>query len=229
MDKKLQEMLANFEKYFKDLSIFNSGTEKILNETGGRGLYDVLTFDLSKVRTEKQENFSGDRCRALTYNGNALIKIRFNNLKNPQIVLKKNVTYMGPFTKFYITNSAVTGGVLKLAVGTRGMFKIEGNEEHIPVRKYLKSADASGNPTVWTPTSGYRFVITDIIFSTDTQLSVEFQDGGTAFITMYHAVDGGFVCNCVTPITSNKVDNLLTIDTSGIGNVGVTVLGYEDD
>jgi len=229
MDKKLQEMLAKFEKYFKDLSIFNSGTEKILNETGGQGIYDVKTFDLSKARSDKVVNFTGDRTRALTYNGNALIKIRFNNLKNPQIVLKKNVTYMGPFTKLYITNSAVTGGVLKLAVGTRGMFKIEGNEEHIPVIKDLQSADASGNPTVWTPTSGYRFVITDILFSTDAQLSVEFQDGGTVFIKMYLAVDGGFVSNFKTPIPGKAVDSLLTIDTSGAGNVSVTVVGYEDD
>ena len=93
--------------------------------------------------------------------------------------------------------------------------------------KDIQSADATTATTIWNPTSGTKFVITDLIVSTDTAMSLTFNDGTNIIIRVYLTADGGFVSNFQTPIASTTTDNNFTVIASVAGNISVTATGCE--
>ena len=95
------------------------------------------------------------------------------------------------------------------------------------VNKHVSSADATGGVTIWDPTSGKKFVVTDLIISTDTAMTVTIKDGATNIMVLYLAANGGAVSNFQTPLESSTADNNLTVTASTAGNIAVTATGYE--
>jgi len=95
------------------------------------------------------------------------------------------------------------------------------------VNKHVSSADATGGVTVWDPTAGKKFVVTDLIISTDTAMTVTIKDGATNIMVLYLAANGGAVSNFQTPLQSSTADNNLTVTASTSGNIAVTATGYE--
>jgi len=85
--------------------------------------------------------------------------------------------------------------------------------------------------TIWDPTTGTKFVITDIILSFSAAGAITIFDGTDS--TTYRvakingAQNGGMVCNYAKPYISATVDNILKY-TTGAGAAGsLTVNGYE--
>ena len=95
------------------------------------------------------------------------------------------------------------------------------------VNKHVSSADATGGVTIWDPTSGKKFVVTDLIISTDTDMTVTIKDGANAVMVLYLAANGGAVSNFQTPLQSSAANNNLSVLTSATGNIAVTATGYE--
>lgn len=86
--------------------------------------------------------------------------------------------------------------------------------------------------TIWTPSSGMRFVLASAIISTDTAMRVAIVDDSD--IQGQRPVDGGFSAfggvspNLVpVPYPAKSVGNALKVVTSGVGIVRVRVSGWE--
>lgn len=85
--------------------------------------------------------------------------------------------------------------------------------------------------TIWGPTTGTKFVITDIILSFSAAGAITVFDGtdSTTYrvIKINGAANGGMVCNYRKPYISAAADNILKY-TTGAGAAGsMTVIGYE--
>ena len=84
--------------------------------------------------------------------------------------------------------------------------------------------------TVWDPTGGKKFVITNIIISCSAACTVtifdQTDDTTNRILKGYFAANGGLVSNFSQPIISSTADNILKITTSAAGG-SLTVFGYE--
>lgn len=83
--------------------------------------------------------------------------------------------------------------------------------------------------TLYTPTSGARFVLTSIVISTDAPGRVAIVDdadtAGSRLPGGYFAANGGLALTGEWP--SAAADNVAKVVTDGAGNTFVTVEGYE--
>lgn len=95
------------------------------------------------------------------------------------------------------------------------------------VHKYV-ALSTTGETTVWDPTSGKKFVITDIAVSATAAGTCTLRDGsgGSTLWIASLATNGGFVLDLQTPIESSTADNILTAQASAITQY-VLVTGYE--
>lgn len=95
------------------------------------------------------------------------------------------------------------------------------------VCKYVALANTN-ETTVWDPTEGTKFVITDIFVSATAAGTCTFKDGtaGTTFLIGSFAANGGMVSNLQTPIQSATANNNLTA-TASAATQYITVCGYE--
>jgi hypothetical protein len=93
------------------------------------------------------------------------------------------------------------------------------------------SADATTATAVTdAPTGGQKIVITDIIFSSDTEMNLLFeeQDSGTDVFKVFVPANGA---GQITPRGKCKLataDKKLTVKASAAGNIAVTVLYYSE-
>lgn len=95
------------------------------------------------------------------------------------------------------------------------------------VWKYV-ALSATTETTIWDPTGGTKFVITDIMVSASAAGTCTLRDntaGSTIWIASL-AANGGFVSNLQTPIQSATADNILTAQASAATQY-VLVSGYE--
>ena len=95
------------------------------------------------------------------------------------------------------------------------------------VWKYV-ALSATTETTVWDPSAGTKFVITDIFVSATAAGTCTLRDGtaGSTFLIGSFAANGGMVSNLQTPIQSATADNNLTAQASATTQY-VTVCGYE--
>ncbi|TVL99575.1 MAG: hypothetical protein CV087_17605 [Candidatus Brocadia sp. WS118] len=95
------------------------------------------------------------------------------------------------------------------------------------IRKYLASGDTNEN-TVWDPTAGKKFVITDIVVSATAAGTCTLRDGtgGSTIMILSFAANGGWSSNLTSPIISATADNNLTIQASAATQY-IMVTGYE--
>ncbi|MBA7496678.1 hypothetical protein ES702_07287 [subsurface metagenome] len=250
MDKFIQERFDRLERKFQTPFIYNVDSDFILQQTGGDGLYYLFEIDLSTARINKKFTWRGDRLLILDCEASA--SMRLNNTNNSLIDLTKIRKIKAPMREFYITNSASAGNYLRILAGSKGMFEIDydletaldtlettletiyarQNETIIdkitPVPNDFQSADQSGSAgVIWNPTAGKKWVLSDIIISSDTALTLEFDDGTALFLKLYLSANGGAVSNFRVPIVSATADNDLTVQTSGAGNISITTSGWE--
>ena len=95
------------------------------------------------------------------------------------------------------------------------------------IRRYV-ALGTTNETTIWDPTAGTKFVVTDIHVSATAAGTCTIRDG-TAGATIWVAslaANGGFITNLQTPIQSTVADNILTAQASAITQY-VLVTGYE--
>jgi len=97
-----------------------------------------------------------------------------------------------------------------------------------PMRKYVALAGV-GETTIWDPTAGTKFVVTDIIVSCTANAGITMRDGtgGAIIMQMVMLANTTVSMNLQTPIMSTTADNNFTAQTSA-ATVGITLLGYEE-
>lgn len=97
-----------------------------------------------------------------------------------------------------------------------------------PMRKYVALGGLL-ETTVWDPTAGTKFVITDIIVSCTANAGITFRDGtaGATFMSFIMLANTTISMNLQTPFVSTAADNNFTAQTSAI-TVAITVSGYEE-
>jgi len=95
------------------------------------------------------------------------------------------------------------------------------------VVKYV-ALSGTGETTIWDPTTGTSFVITDIFVSATAAgtCTLRLNTAGATFLIASLAENGGFVSNLQTPIQGAAVNHILTAQASAATQY-VTVCGYE--
>jgi len=103
---------------------------------------------------------------------------------------------------------------------------------YTPVRKYYTYAGAVTDGIIWSPASGKKFVVTDLIINISAASAVTLEEdlaGGDSPVAKFEfAANGGVSTNFQTPLASGEDDADLLITTTA-GNVYVTAIGYEID
>lgn len=124
--------------------------------------------------------------------------------------------------------SNVIAGMNTLPPGTNiiGAVKID-TINYTTIHKSGDYSTAQTDTNLWTPTSGKKFVITDIIISTDTSMTVTLKDDTTTIRKYYLQANTTIVENLHTPYTSIAADNILKITSSAAGNHYISIQGYE--
>ena len=100
-------------------------------------------------------------------------------------------------------------------------------DRNVPVINDAQYTTTVTSGTVWTPTGGKKFVMTDMLISTKDATSVSILDGTTKVFEAYLAANGGVVSNFKTPIQSTTADNSLHITTDTASTLSITTTGYE--
>ena len=128
------------------------------------------------------------------------------------------------------TTSAVSGGTLDTGLLATGNLNYNGAawiDRNVPVINDAQYTTTVTSGTVWTPTGGTKFVMTDLLISTKDATSVSILDGTTKVFEAYLAANGGVVSNFKTPIQSTTADNSLHITTDTASTLSITTTGYE--
>ncbi len=114
-----------------------------------------------------------------------------------------------------VTSTAIIGAVKRDIVN------------YTKVWKYV-ALSGTGETTIWDPTGGKKFVVTDIIVSAAAEGTCTLRDGtaGSTIFIASLAEFGGFSTNFQTPVQSATADNILTAQAS-VATQYVFVSGYE--
>jgi hypothetical protein len=96
-----------------------------------------------------------------------------------------------------------------------------------PIRKYVVLGGV-GETTLWDPTAGTKWVVTDLIISCTANAGITIRDGtaGATFMTFVVLANTTLSINLQTPFLSVAADNNLTAQTSA-ATVAITTSGYE--
>ena len=128
-----------------------------------------------------------------------------------------------------MVNSGVDGSrnVYPILTDTSGRQIVTSIDTYTKVQKYV-ALSGTGETTLWDPTSGTKFVITDIAVSASAAGTFTLRDGtaGTTLWIASLAANGGFVINFQTAIQSSTANNNLTGQASAATQY-VLVTGYE--
>lgn len=120
------------------------------------------------------------------------------------------------------TNNIGDVDVLTLPDGTKTF-----SENQTKVPKSATYTTAQTDTTLWDPTTGERFNLTDILVSVDSDITVTIKDGSNIIRIYYLIANGGVVENLISEYVSTAINNNLTITTVGAGNCFIAVSGYE--
>lgn len=103
---------------------------------------------------------------------------------------------------------------------------------YTPVRKYYTNAGAVTDGVVWSPASGKKWVVTDLVINTSAAATVTLEEdlsaGDSVVMKLDLAANGGVSTNFQTPLQSGEDDADLLVTTSA-GNIYITAIGYEID
>ena len=102
--------------------------------------------------------------------------------------------------------------------------------DEFDVKKYYTSAGAATDGIVWSPGTGAKWAVTDLIISVSAATTVTLEDdlaaGDSVVMKLDLAANGGAVINLQTPLVSAEKDADLLVTTSA-GNIYITAVGYE--
>lgn len=127
----------------------------------------------------------------------------------------------------WLLNADVTQ-VEKDRIVTGIVTALKGKPAYTPVKKKGFYTTQQSDQPLWTPATGKKFVITDIIVSVGVAMRVYLQDDASKMWEWMFAANGGAVINLETPDESAAVNNVLSITTSAEGRCSIKVLGYEE-
>lgn len=122
-----------------------------------------------------------------------------------------------------VAGTATIGGTTDAGPAWTSIFGVSGAA--------VVSADATGNPAVTdAPAAGQKLVITDIVYSSDTAMSLTFSEetSGTVIFKVFVPANG---TGQITPRGKKKLataDKKLMCDASVAGNIAVTVGYYSE-
>lgn len=198
-------------------------------KAGGGGVVTIEQTDPTKCKVTV---FQDAKDRTITGNVNVTQDAKDRTITGSVIVVQGNPALLNATVTQLAKDRTITGTatvtqVAKDRTVTGTVTTNKGDTEYTKVRKYGKYTTAQTDTVLWPPASGKKFVITDIMVSTDTAMEIIVKDGATEFMGWDFDAKGGAVGNFQTPIESTTADNDLTITTSTDGKVKITVLGYE--
>jgi len=108
------------------LDWLTGGYQKLDRMGGGKGIYNLFEYDLSKARDKKEIIFYGDQLIITKCEDSAYI--RLNDETNDPIDLTAVKEINSPFRKFYLSNDAGAGD-LNILAGAEGIFKTTSNKQ----------------------------------------------------------------------------------------------------
>jgi hypothetical protein len=129
----------------------------------------------------------------------------------------------------------LAGSAGSIAAGTNSIGQIQPSkyptsDDAEYKNKYYTSTGAATDGIVWSPASGKRWYITDLIVSVSAATTVTFEDdltaGDNVVLKADLAANGGFCKRFVTPLASGEDAADLLVTTTA-GNLYVTATGYE--
>lgn len=113
------------------------------------------------------------------------------------------------------------------------------NLQFTPVRKDFSYSSTQTNTVIWTPASGKKFVVTDVIMNirnsalSALNLAVFDDTNSTGNILHKATYESGanvdVISNLITPFVSSNLNQSLKITTSGGLMVSGTIWGYETE
>lgn len=91
---------------------------------------------------------------------------------------------------------------------------------------------AAGTTPIWTPAAGRKFILASAMLSTDTPMRIALIDQndqqGARPVDGFFGANGGATPNLVpVPYPSQNAGNVLQVVTGALGNVKVSVRGWE--
>lgn len=139
--------------------------------------------------------------------------------------------YLGSSTDTKPTSDVPKGSIFK-ELDSKLEYIFDGTQwlsvKHIPVHKNDRQTTGKASVILWTPTSGKKFVITDIVISVEKAGTFTVKDGSAIIDEYYFADNGGCVKNLTFPYISEKVNNTLNYSSLGMaGKTSISVDGYE--
>jgi len=122
----------------------------------------------------------------------------------------------------------------KIANVTDGKLDVNATDSVVSATFIKKTIDFSASETaqaIWTPASGKKFVITDIVIATSAGGTITIfdntNDTTNRIIKVYLSANSGVTNNYRKPVVSSTADNVLKY-TTGTGIAGsLTISGYE--
>jgi hypothetical protein len=121
-----------------------------------------------------------------------------------------------------------TGDVHSVLTDTIGRQIIVMRGADNPIRKYVALGGIL-ETTIWDPTAGMKWVVTDIIVSCTANAIITFRDGTAGATIAIFAIlaNTTIKMNFQTPIASDLADNNFTAQTTA-ATVAISLFGYEE-
>jgi hypothetical protein len=105
------------------------------------------------------------------------------------------------------------------------------NRGNLLVRKYYSSAGAATDGIIWSPSSGKKWVLTDLVISTVPASTIYLEDdvstGDSSLLAIALAANGGICKRFKSPLVSAEANADLLVTTTGAGAVYICATGYE--
>ena len=120
-------------------------------------------------------------------------------------------------------------GLSNMTVDTQGRVSTKNRPgPYAPVRKTGDYTTTQTAVALWTPATGKKFVLTDIVVSTATAGGITLLDSATIIREYKFIANGGAVENMRTEEPSGAVGNVLKVTTSGNLDCFIVVKGWEE-
>lgn len=132
------------------------------------------------------------------------------------------ITTVSDVNSAYITSGTITAVTsITNAVGTK---------PDVSTTTTVSHSTASGNAAIWTPTAGSKFVIGDVVISSQAANDVRLYESGVAtnLVRGYFAANGGLTSNFRLAIKATTADRKLMVGQTAAGSLAITITGWSE-
>lgn len=167
---------------------------KLIEEKGRH--YKKVYIPLDVARDKELFELPGDFIFVEELKTEGNIEIRLNDEDNDPVNLQVVRKIISPFSRFYLTNDAYTGGYIKLLIGGEAKFSAEGVipvniivADIKPKKAELYGASALNAQEVTLDIGGYKTV--EVVFNSTTELDmkIEYSFDNVHWFTYDEAID----------------------------------------